>query len=268
MVARRGRFMTLSAFAARVIPMRAFAAATALLLACIAPHVFASEAPEGFGVLVMAHGGTPDWNKGVLAAVEPLKERYPIELAFGMADAMTMQEAVQRLEAQGVRNIAVVRLFVSGESWYERTRQILGLAPGAPERKPRTTDHSHAGHPPHEHPMAFWRVDTKASFVVSAQGLGEAPATGAILAERARRLSRVPEREDVLIVAHGPGDDAENEKWIGLGRGRDRARHPVSRARLRALCARARRARLRGRPHGTAAASWRHEMDRGADPRA
>lgn len=62
--------------------------------------------------------------------------------------------------------------------------------------------------------MAFWRVDTKASFVVSAQGLGEAPATGAILAERARRLSRVPEREDVLIVAHGPGDDAENEKWI------------------------------------------------------
>lgn len=28
----------------------------------------------------------------------------------------------------------MVRLFISGESWYERTAQILGLQPGAPQR--------------------------------------------------------------------------------------------------------------------------------------
>jgi hypothetical protein len=26
--------------------------------------------------------------------------------------------------------------------------------------------------------------------------------------------SRDPQREDVLILAHGPGDDAENERWL------------------------------------------------------
>jgi hypothetical protein len=36
----------------------------------------------------------------------------------------------------------------------------------------------------------------------------------AILVERARALSHQPESEDVLLVAHGPGDDGENEHWI------------------------------------------------------
>jgi hypothetical protein len=57
-------------------------------------------------------------------------------------------------------------------------------------------------------------VRSNASFVLSTQGIGEAPVTGAILAERARGLSRAPQREDVLILAHGPADDAENGKWI------------------------------------------------------
>ena len=34
---------------------------------------------------------------------------------------------------------------------------------------------------------------------------------GPVLAERARALSRTPELEDVLILAHGPTEDAENE---------------------------------------------------------
>jgi hypothetical protein len=35
-----------------------------------------------------------------------------------------------------------------------------------------------------------------------------------VLVERARTLSKQPQREDVLILAHGPGDDAENERWL------------------------------------------------------
>src|SRR5262245_49914568 len=72
--------------------------------------------PEPFGLLIMAHGGSPDWNKAVLAAVEPLKDRYPVEVAFGMADACSLQEGVRTLETKGVRKVGVVRLFVSGES--------------------------------------------------------------------------------------------------------------------------------------------------------
>jgi hypothetical protein len=62
--------------------------------------------------------------------------------------------------------------------------------------------------------MEFWRVDTRAAFVLSEQGLVEAPEMGQVLATRAQKLSKNPAQEDVLILAHGPGDDAENERWL------------------------------------------------------
>jgi sirohydrochlorin cobaltochelatase len=170
-----------------------------------------------FGVLVMAHGGGEQWNKDVIAAVAPLKAEYNVEVAFGMADAASLQKSVQQLEGRGARHIGVVRLFISGESFKERTEQILGMIPGAPA-KPAVAD-EHAGHANHGqghggHSMEFWRVDTRASFVISEQGLVEAPEMGEVLATRAKTLSKSPAQEDVLILAHGPGDDAENERWL------------------------------------------------------
>lgn len=178
----------------------------------------ADERDESFGVLVMAHGGGPQWNKDVLAAVEPLKDDYNVAVAFGMADAASLQEGVRQLETRGARRIGVVRLFISGESFKERTEQILGMIPGAPP-KPAGAD-AHAGHGQDHgqghggHSMELWRVDTKASFVLSEQGLVEAPEMGEVLATRAQTLSKNPAQEDVLILAHGPGDDAENERWL------------------------------------------------------
>jgi len=197
------------------------------------PSAAASVDQDEFGVLLMAHGGSPEWNEGVEAAVEPLQDQSKIEVAFGMADAKSIQEAVSRLEERGVRKIGVVRLFVSGESWYERTEQILGLRPGAPP-PPAATEHEHAGgHDDHSghsghgggdgggdggghggHSMEFWQVKTGASFALSRQGLAKAETMGTVLADRARELSSDPSKEDVLILAHGPADDAENERWI------------------------------------------------------
>ena len=62
--------------------------------------------------------------------------------------------------------------------------------------------------------MEFWRIATQSSFELSDQGLVEAPEMGDVLAGRAQSLSKDPQREDVLILAHGPGDDAENERWL------------------------------------------------------
>lgn len=170
--------------------------------------------PENdFGVLVMAHGGSEEWNAGVLESVEPLRKRFPIEVAFGMADAASLQTSVRKLEERGARKIAVVRLFVSGESWYERTEQILGIRAGAPARAAEAQ--VHAGHTAHAgHSMEFYRIDTRASFALSRSGLADAPAMGRVLAERARTLSKAPQHEDILILAHGPGDDAENARWL------------------------------------------------------
>ena len=168
---------------------------------------------DGFGVLVMAHGGSSQWNDSVLAAAAPLRNRYKIEVAFGMADPRSLQTAVSKLEAQGVRRIAVVRLFISGESWYERTRQILGLAPGAGPRN-HATGHAGGGEEHSTHSMELWRIDARSTFVLSREGLADAAEANAIITERARQLSRDPKSEDVLILAHGPGDDAENERWL------------------------------------------------------
>lgn len=175
-------------------------------------------AENRFGVLIMAHGGSEQWNQGVLDTVAPLQEDYTVELAFGMADAVSIQEAVSRLEQRGVNRIGVVRLFISGESWYERTAQILGIAEGAPARVIEPA-HSDAGHDDHGapgmgHSMAFWKIDTDSSFALSEHGLAQAPQMGEVLLSRAQALSIDPSTEDVLILAHGPETDAEDQRWI------------------------------------------------------
>ncbi len=201
-------------------PWKGFAAgaAGALLLAFGSAGARGAEAPaagDAFGLLVMAHGGSPEWNQAVLAAVEPLRDRYPLEVAFGMADACSIQESLRALETRGARKVGVVRRCVSGESWYERTEQILGLRDGAPAAADTAEAKCGDGHHgSSHHSMALFRVATQSSFALSTQGLAEAPEMGAILAERAGSLSRAPEKEDVLLLAHGVGDDAENQRLL------------------------------------------------------
>lgn len=178
--------------------------------ACVTPRPAPSRPPAGsFGVIVMAHGGSPEWNRAVEETVAPLRERYDIEVAFGMADASSLQQAVRKLEARGVHHIGVVRLFISGESWFERTAQILGLQRGARPAAEQVVHHQHS-----DHSMAFFRVTSRATFALSRDGLVDEPAMGRILADRAQALSKDPAVEDVLVLAHGPGDDTENARWI------------------------------------------------------
>ena len=180
-----------------------------LAAGCSSPGAQHASRPGDFGVLVMAHGGPQQWNEAVIAAAETLRGSHRVEVAFGMADAASLQEGVRKLEAQGARRIGVVRLFVSGESWYERTEQILGVAAGAPPRPAHAGLDGHGGHG-----MGFWRLDSQSAYALSRQGLAESPLMDDVLADRARALSRRPALEDVLILAHGPGDDAENARWI------------------------------------------------------
>lgn len=166
-----------------------------------------------FGLMVMAHGGSEAWNTEFMNGVEPLKSRYPVEVALGMADAGSMEAAVRRLESQDVSHVGVVRVFVSGESWYERTLQILGVQEGAPPKDEQ--DHSNHGS---DHammmPMGFWKVDTDLNFHVSVDGLADAAEMDEVIATRIRSVSSDPKNEVVAVIAHGPGDDDENRRWI------------------------------------------------------
>jgi sirohydrochlorin cobaltochelatase len=185
-----------------------FVAAMALLMAVSMARA------DDFGVLVMAHGGDATWNREVEGMLSPLARDYPLEVAFGMADAKSLQDGVSKLEARGVRRIGVVRLFISGESWYERTEQILGLRSGAPQRPQQEGGADQHGPGQHGAHMAFWRINTNAAFAVSTEGLSDAPEMGAVLVERARALSRDPRSESVLVIAHGAEADDENQRWL------------------------------------------------------
>ncbi len=189
------------------------------------------------GVLVMAHGGDENWNEQVQATVEPLRSKYPTEIAFGMARTSTVRTAIERLERQGVRRIAVVRLFVSGDSFLEPTEYILGLRDSL---SPAADAHSAAHHASHmgnesEHSLHTGEhrmeppepIDTGCSILLSRAGIAESPLVDEILVDRVRALSTDPARESILILAHGPGDDAENERWLANMRLRAQHIHDV-----------------------------------------
>jgi sirohydrochlorin ferrochelatase len=168
----------------------------------------------------MAHGGDPQWNRTVEATVAPVRTKCPTEIAYGMADPNTMRDAVARLEARGVRRIAVVRMFVSGESFLPETEYILGLRSEPPppaEHAAPTASHGDGHHCAPPEP-----IPTRASFILSRRGVPESPLIDEILVERVRALSTDPSKESVLFLAHGPGDDGENARWLEVMRQRTR----------------------------------------------
>ncbi|GMU24231.1 MAG: hypothetical protein AMXMBFR13_43070 [Phycisphaerae bacterium] len=163
------------------------------------------------GILVMAHGGDAHWDRDVQEVVAPLREKYPVEIAFGMAQTSTIRQAVQCLEQQGVRRVAVVRMFISGESFLPETEYILGLRP----ELAHCHSHGHHGGGAGGHKMEPPEpIGAQARIVLSREGVSESPLIEDILVERVRHLSRDPAGESVLILAHGPGDDGENQRWL------------------------------------------------------
>lgn len=176
--------------------------------------------PVNFGVLVMAHGGGDLWNAAVAESVDDLRRRFPVEVAFGMADAGSLELAVRRLEAQGAEHVGVVRMFISGESWFERTEQILGLREGAPGKDEWEAGAKGRGDRPMA--MGFWRIETDLNFHLSQDGLADADEMDAVLLSRMTSLAVDPENEVAVVLAHGPAEDSENQRWINKIRDRTR----------------------------------------------
>ncbi len=159
------------------------------------------------GLLVMAHGGSEEWNAAVRQTVAPLEAEIPTAVAFGMADRTSLQEAVTALETEGADRIVVVRLFISGTSFLHRTEFLLGLRSDAPAREESPVS-------PSRDSTVLLPVETSAVLAVSQVGLSDSPFVWRILRERAAALSVDPSRESVLILAHGLGDDEANDALL------------------------------------------------------
>lgn len=167
------------------------------------PSVLAQEestiSEQRAGLLVMAHGGTDDWNQAVIDAVDPLRDEAPVAIAFGMANPHTLQEAVDELKAQDVDRIEVVRLFISGDSFLEATEYAFHIRDEKPPGR-----FMHEPHP----------LQLNVPVQLSSRGLMDVTSLGGILADRTQPLMTNAENESVLIIGHGPGSDEENERWI------------------------------------------------------
>lgn len=176
-----------------------------LLAISAASAVPAQQADRAsIGALVMAHGGDAAWNDTVLDAVAPLQKQLPVAVALGMADRTSLQAAIAELESAGVQRAVVVRTFLSGASFRAQTEYLLGLRDDAPR--------FFMGH---EGPEPPDRLARSIEVAISGAGLGDSPLVGQILSQRVAALSLDPERETVLILAHGMGPESENLALLG-----------------------------------------------------
>lgn len=189
---------------------------------------------EKVGVLILAHGGSHrSWDEAVKKATETLKQKYSVEVAFGMANPIKMQDGIDKLESQGVTKIVVVQLFISSYSPIIRQNEyLLGLRDtladppmlmmhhGSEQHtmKKEQDHHAMAAHTPH----SMSNVKEKATLkplklkaeVILTRPLDAHPLVAEIIFNRISELSVNPEHETILIVAHGPNDEEDNKNWV------------------------------------------------------
>ena len=179
------------------------------------------------GVLLLAHGGSAQWNASVTELAAQVDKTRPTEVAFGMATRANIQAAVDRLTSRGVKEIVAVPLFVSSwSSVITSTEYLLGQRTEAPAELAAFAKMSHAprgatpgsdvapaGHEAHTATDATSPVTSPVPIRMT-RALNDHPVVAEILASRARSISRNPVEEAIVIVAHGPTGDGENRRWL------------------------------------------------------
>ena len=188
----------------------------ALLAGLLTPGGAAAQ-----GILLLAHGGADEWNREVLAVAARVDPVRPVEVAFGMANKCTIQDAVDRLAERGVSRIVAVPLFVSSHSSVMRaTEYLLGSRAEAPPemeafarmsaRRETGAAGGAAGDPGFDRTTP---VEAAAPISV-ATALDAHAVVADILTSRALDISRTPEDEVVVLVAHGPSSEADSARWL------------------------------------------------------
>jgi sirohydrochlorin cobaltochelatase len=204
-----------------------FKGALLLLLLAAAP---ASAQSASEGILLLAHGGAADWNARVNALAATLDATQPVEVAFGMASRPSIQSAIDRLVARGATSVVAVPLFISSHSSVvTSTAYLLGLRSEMPPDLKIFAKMNHGSHgattatATNEHEGHAATVDegldnlkpvASPSPIRMTDALNRHELVGEILIERAREISTVPEQEAVIVVAHGPVPDEDNQKWL------------------------------------------------------
>lgn len=195
----------------------------ALALGCLTSG---SAMAQSRGILLLAHGGSAEWNAHVTRLATDVDRTLPTEVAFGMATRANIQSAVDRLRARGATEITAVPLFVSSwSSVITSTEYLLGQRAEAPPELAIYAKMNHAspgssgGHDTSSHGAGHAAPDPKSPIespvpIRMTRALNDHPLVADILTSRARSISRNATEEAVIIVAHGPVGDEENRRWL------------------------------------------------------
>lgn len=158
------------------------------------------------GLLLVAHGGGPDWNKQVLDLAAAVRFAGPVRVSFLMgpgASERPFQREVAALRSAGVTRVAIVPLFMSSHSeHFDQLRYLVG-----------TRDSLDATMMHHLHMGGIERPANRTGLTLLS-ALDSAPELADALAERA--VSLVPNRAPraLLVLGHGPNGAEDYARWM------------------------------------------------------
>ncbi|MGH7504578.1 MAG: sirohydrochlorin chelatase [Longimicrobiales bacterium] len=165
-----------------------------------------APAPGTVGTIVVAHGGSDEWNAPVLRIAAEARTGGPVEVSFLMgAGAKThrFQDAAARLLARGARRIVVVPLLASSHSGhYDQIRYLAGQID--------TLDHAMMHH---LHMAGITRPEADVPMQLT-PALDASPEIATILAERALQLASARSEQALFIIGHGPNGAEDHAEWM------------------------------------------------------
>ena len=158
------------------------------------------------GTIVIAHGGDSLWNSHVIEAARAARTGGPVEVSFLMGPAARthrFQDVVAKLEAAGVKEIAVVPMLVSSHSGhFDQIRYLVGDSVQLDE----TMQH-------HLHMGGIERPRAKAKLRLT-PAMDNAPHIARVLTARAVALAGKPAGKALMIVGHGPNSAEHYAAWM------------------------------------------------------
>ena len=183
---------------------RRIAILAVVLLGARIPPVEAQR--DVVGTVVIAHGGSAEWNAPVLHIAELAQTGGPVTVSLLMgaeAPRYRFQDAVASLVAWGATRVVVVPLLASSHSGhYEQIRWLAG------EREDLDETMMH-----HLHMAGIDRPAVTVPIMVT-PALDASMEIAEILTRRASALAEAPREQAVFIVGHGPNSAEDNAEWM------------------------------------------------------
>lgn len=166
----------------------------------------AEAGPETVGTIVVAHGGSDEWNAPVIDIAGRAPTGGPVEVSFLMGERapdFRFQDAAARLVEQGATRIVVVPLLASSHSGHYD--QIRWLAGDLEELSDNMLHHLHMA--------GIERSDVDVPIQVT-PALDASMEIATILAERALAFAESPADQALYIVGHGPSSAEDHAGWM------------------------------------------------------